>query len=257
MDMGRVLKKLDAYLAADDQTGAERHLNYWLMEAEYEHDVREKYTILNELIGLYRKNDMREKGLAAIAQTASCMETLCIAETVSAASGYINMATAYKAFDAPEEALSLYEKARELLEFAQDGEEVKAEEAAQFGALYNNMAVTLGSLSRTEEALLLYEKALQLMIKVPGSEPELAVTYLNMAELVEAAYGPEAGGEKITAYLEAAVALMGKESIPRDGHYAFVAEKTAPGFRYYGYFAFAKQLEEEAAKIRAAAAGEL
>ena len=46
--IGRIIEKLDSYLNQNDYASAERHLRYWLSEAETCHDMRGKLTVLNE-----------------------------------------------------------------------------------------------------------------------------------------------------------------------------------------------------------------
>ena len=86
------------------------------------------------------------------------------------------------------------------------------------------------------------------MEQVPGGELEQAITCLNMADAVEGELGAEAGENKIAGLLEKAEKLLDTPSLPRDGYYAFVCEKCAPSFSYYGYF-----LEEEELMKRAEA----
>jgi hypothetical protein len=55
--------------------------------------------------------------------------------------------------------------------------------------------------------------------------------------------------KKINHYLDTALALLNTPSVPRDGYYAFVCEKCAPTFRYYGYFLDGEDLETRAGQI--------
>ena len=43
--------------------------------------------------------------------------------------------------------------------------------------------------------------------------------------------------------------LLYTESLPRDGYYAFVCEKCAPVFAYYGYFLTEQELHRRAGEI--------
>ncbi len=241
----RVLEKLDAYLGKNQYRAAERHLRYWLAEADALGDSRSAFAILNELIGLYRKCEMKEEGLNACERTLALVREMGIGDSAGAATAYINAATAYKSFGMPEEALPLYKQAKVIYE-----REVGDERLA---GLYNNMAVTLADLSKPGQALELYERALLILKEQEGSEPEQAVTFLNMADLVNRESGPEAGEEKIVTYLKEAETLLDRAwDKDKSPNYAFVAEKCAPVFRYYGSFMTAKKLEERAARIRKA-----
>ena len=66
---------------------------------------------------------------------------------------------------------------------------------------------------------------------------------------MELEHGLEKGEQKISQYLDTAAALLDDPSLPRDGYYAFVCEKCAPTFDYYGYFLVADDLNERARTI--------
>ena len=124
-----------------------------------------------------------------------------------------------------------------------------------------------------EEALTLYEKAAKVMAGVTDGELEQAITYLNMADTVEAKAGMEEGESRIYALLDraeelletkgeeflgrderllsdrAALRMLGREEKARLGYYAFVCEKCAPTFAYYGYFLSADHFRETADRI--------
>ena len=57
--------------------------------------------------------------------------------------------------------------------------------------------------------------------------------------------------ETIDAYLETAQKLLNAPGIAHEGYYAFVCEKCAPTFEYYGYFIEAEDLRQEAERIHA------
>ena len=76
------------------------------------------------------------------------------------------------------------------------------------GGLYNNMALTCTALGRYEEAMGLYEEAVRVMADVPDGELEQAITFLNMADTVEAQLGPEEGESRIFGLVERAQELL-------------------------------------------------
>ena len=137
IDTQRVLEKLNELFAVNDTAKALQHLHYWLSEAEAAKDDRAILLFYNELMGLYRK--LGEKARAteyaqkALAQT----EKMNIRQNVGAATTYLNCATVYKAFERAADALSLYEKAREIYERELDGADDR------LAGLYNNMALAL------------------------------------------------------------------------------------------------------------------
>ena len=64
----RVVQKLDEYMSRRDYDGAERHLLYWLEEANRVRDLRGELLVHNELIGHYRKVSNRERAFVHIEQ---------------------------------------------------------------------------------------------------------------------------------------------------------------------------------------------
>lgn len=226
----RVIEKLDEYLSRNDYSSAEELLNYWLKEADCGNDMRGKLTVLNEQIGLYRKVNKKSEGLQAIQYALALVDTLHMENTVTLGTTLINAATGYKAFGMAEAALPLYKKAQEIYE------SVLSPTDRRLGGLYNNMALTVMALGNYREAEEMFNKAINIMAGHEHGEAEMAVTYCNLADLVSAEVGMMEGEERIEAYLHKAEQLLDTESLPRDGYYAFICEKCAPTFGYYGFF---------------------
>lgn len=239
----RIIEKMDEYMSRRDYAGAERHLLYWMEEARLGRDLRGQLMLSNELIGHYRKTGDREKALHWVDEALRLLGTLDFAGSVSAGTTYVNAATACSAFGENERAISLFEKARAAYE---SGVQVRPE---LLGGLYNNMALANQALGRYDEAFALYDRAMEQMGKLPGGALEQAITCLNMADAVAAQDGLEAGETRIFALLDRAWDLLQDTAAPRNGYYAFVCEKCAPSFAYYGYFLAADELKKEAAHI--------
>ena len=75
------------------------------------------------------------------------------------------------------------------------------------------------------------------------------MTCLNRADVIDRRDGMEAGEARIAELMDRAAALLRGDGFPRDGYYAFVCEKCAPTFDYYGYFLVADDLNERARAI--------
>lgn len=243
---GRIIEKLDEYLARRDYESAEKHLLYWLEEARRGRDERGRLLICNELVGHYRKNGKREEALRFAEEALGLVKALGYEGSVTGGTARVNAATAYSAFGESGKALELFRLAR------QDYAEGRAEPAL-LGGLYNNMALACKDQGLYEEAFALFRQALDTMGRVPGSRPEQAVTCLNMADTVAQRDGLEAGMEDIRELLRRALGLLQDGEAPRDGYYAFVCEKCAPGFAGYGMTAEAAELQRIAEEIYARA----
>ncbi len=241
--VSRVFEKLDEYFSKNDYIGAERHLLYWKNEAELGFDERGKFSVLNELMGLYRKTGQKEKAFSAVDDTLKNIKALQNEESVSAATAYLNMATVFKAFGETQKSLELFKKATAIYE-----NELKPDDE-RLGGLYNNFALTLVDLNQYESALSLYEKALGVMKNVPYGELEMAITHLNIADLYNKKDGAEKAEKEIEFNLTEAEKLLDTDNVPKNGYYAFVCEKCAPSFSFYGRFFFASELQKRAKEI--------
>jgi len=239
----RVLDKLDSLLQSNDYIGAKRLLQYWLSEAEYTGDDRGILLMQNELMGLCRKLGEKEQALGFAQSALDQVGKMGIEEDVGAATTYLNSATVCKAFGMPEDAINLFQMAKVIYERDLPPTDDR------LGGLYNNMGLALVDLKRFREAEALYEKALSVMQAVPEKEPEEAITYLNMATAAEMEYGLPQAQEKIRALAKKAMTCMDVGKDRKDGNYAFVCEKCATVFGYYGYEDYAAQLQERCRRI--------
>lgn len=241
----RIIDKMNEYMSRRDYAGAERHLLYWLEEAKMGFDLRGQLMLRNELVGHYRKTGERDKAMHNAEEALRLLDVMDFEGTISAGTTYINTATAMNAFGENEQALALFEKARTVYESASHVD------PSLLGGLYNNMGLTYASLGRYQEAYEVYDKAMEIMAEVPDGELEQAITCLNRADAIEAEKGTENAENEIFALVDRAYDLL-KNATPADmGYYAFVLEKCAPSFSYYGYFMAAEEFSRKAEEIYA------
>ena len=239
----RIIQKMNEYMAHRDYEGAERHLLYWLEEAKLGPDRGGELMLRNELVGHFRKTANREGAFESAQEALRLVEALGFENHISAGTTYTNVATAYNAFGENEKAIALFEKAKAVYE------STPGTSPELLGGLYNNMALTYVALANFEEAFALYEKALAVMEQVEGGALEQAITYLNMADALEAQLGHEAAEPQIFEWVDKAYDLLTESDVKHDGYYAFVCEKCAPSFSYYGYFLAAQELNKRAESI--------
>lgn len=239
----RVLEKLDEHLGRNDYDSAERHLLYWLDEATDGRDKHGMLTVENELMGLYRKTNRKENALESVRKALDLIDELKLGSAVVAGTTFTNAATVYKAFAMPEESIELFEKAKDIYE-----KELQSDDP-RLGGLYNNLGLTLTDLKRFDEAEEYYNKAINVMSNNKNGELEIAITYLNLCDLNEAKLGSEQSEKIIDEYIEKAYELLNRDYLPRNGYYAFVCEKCAPTFGYFGRFLYQKELSDRARSI--------
>ena len=241
--VARVIEKADEYFSRNDYDGAERHFLYWIEEAKLGNDLRGRFALCNELVGLYRKVGKKELALERAKEVLALVDKMGINDEIAAGTAFVNVGTAYKAFGLSSLALPYFAKAQAVYEKLLDSSD------GRLGGLYNNMALALVDEKRYDEARNYYEKALDTMKNVQFGELERAITLLNMANLAETQYGLENAADEIANLLDEAEKLLDAPAVPRNGYYAFVCEKCAPTFGYYGYFAAEEELKKRARNI--------
>lgn len=240
---GRILERLEALYAKREIEAAERHLLYWLAEAKESGDLAGEYQMHNELMGHYRKNGRRDEAIEHAEAALSLLSPLGLSDSASGGVAMLNAATVYKAFSMPEQSISLFVKAKEILERRLTPDD------PQLAGLYNNMGLCLVDLARFAEARALYAKAIAIMQKRDDGKPDVAITYLNLANLEEAERGLEEGDAEIGRLLDLAWKNLTDPSNKQDGYLAFVLEKCAPTYGYYGRFADEADLKRKSGEL--------
>lgn len=239
----RILDRIRADEDRNDWPAVERHLTYWLEEARANRDRRGELMLRNELMGYYRKQGKREEAYAHSNAALALVEQLGMEDTVTAGTTWVNSGTVRVAFGDSEEGIALFGKARE------NYEKNLPDSDGRLGGLYNNMGLAMTACGRYPEAEELFHLALAVMEKQENGELEQAITWLNLADEAEARLGPEEAEGEIGSCLERAENLLNTESLPRDGYYAFVCEKSAPVFGRYGWFLTEAEMNRRAKKI--------
>ncbi len=243
IDPKRILNKLDDFLRQNNYDSAKSHLLYWLNEAKGAGDEKAVLLINNELMGLCRKLGQKDEAIFYAESALNGVQKMGIEDNVGAATTYLNSATVFKAFGKANEGIALFERARKIYE-----KNLKSDDDRLAG-LYNNMALALTDLKRFDEAKALYERAISVLKKVKGKEPEQAITYLNLASCAESELGLENAQRIIEANIEKAMEKLEASEDKSSGNYAFVCEKCATVFGYYGYFYYENILKERYKRI--------
>ena len=243
ININTLIAELDYLLSKNDYSGDRDFLEKWVEIAQKQNDNKTLFSLCNECIGLYRKIGEKERCYKYCEKALGLLKVLNIESTVTGATAYTNCATAYKAFGEAEKSISFFEEAVALYE------QLLPENDPKLAGLYNNFALSLVDLKDFEKALMLYEKAVEVLSHNPRFNLEQAVSYLNMANLYEAQKGLENACEEIDALLDKAQRVLDEKYSETDGNYAFVCEKCAPTFGYYGRFMYENELKERARVI--------
>ena len=239
--VGRIIDKLDSFFDKNDNESARRHLDFWRAEAVSLGDESGELSVVNEQLGLARKLCDEQMAQDATSRAQELIVLTGMEKSVPGATIMLNAATTCKAFGRHAEALELYRKAAEIYSSELEMGDLR------FAALFNNQATALSDLERYDEALSLYTKAIELTQGQTESLTDCAITYVNMAHLYENRDGADC--PLSVECLDKAWELLDCSDIRRDSYYAFVCDKCAPAYDYFGFFLRASELRERARRI--------
>lgn len=216
----RILDKLDECFARGDLEAADRLLDYWLAEAQATQDVLGEIQIRNEQLGLCRRRNERDKGLA----TAEAL-LLLLGDGVDDATVRLNIATNYCHFGCPDLAAALYPVVEAAYRVLPPDDE-------RLAGLYNNMAAHAYGAHRYAEAAALYSRALAVQDRMATVPINKAITYVNRA-MCRYLQNPldERVDEDMMAGYDVVCML---HDIP-EGDYTFVLDKVMPIYAHLGY----------------------
>lgn len=240
--VARIIEKLDDFFKVNNLNEAAKLLEYWQREAENIGDLSGELSVVNEMLGFYRRTSEEEKALFAVERAQKLIELTNSTFSLSGATILINMATTLKAFGILEEAVNTYEKACIIYE-----DKKISKDDPRYAPLYNNYATTLTDTGDFEKAEKLYKKAIEITSSNIKTLLDCAVSYVNLAHLYDKRNDSLA--EEIEYCMSEAEKILEDERIKRDSYYAFVASKCAPSFDYFGYFVMAQKLNDKAREI--------
>ena len=236
----RLIRQLDELHGRGRDEEAGRFLETWREKAEELGDWRAELSLLSEMMGHYRRTGEAEKGLAAVEDGLALIRLHRLGTTVSGATVMLNAATTMKCFGQAARSIPFFEHAARVYADTLDPGDYR------FAGLYNNMALSYQDVGELDQAERHFRLALQIIGRCPNPENELAVTWCNLAELY---YRRDPEDERASACMEQAWQALNAPGLKQDGYHAFTISKCVPSFDFFGFFLYAKELRERAARI--------
>ena len=236
LDVPAIIAELDRLLNAGRLIDASQYLASFREKAHECGDWRAELSMMSEQLGLCRRTNDAALAEECVNSVQQILTEHRMNDTVSGATILLNAATTLKCFGKAEQSMPIFRHVARVYSANLDPADYR------IAGLYNNMALALADLHRFREAEDCYRRALSVMARVEHGEAEAAITYLNMADLAAQELGLLESDALVTEYLDQAEALLLTPTLPRNGYYAFVCEKCAPTFDYFGRFAFAAEL---------------
>ena len=241
--MQEVIQECDRLFNSEKMVELGEHLRKWREEARRIGDREAELGILSELMGHYRMQGDRERGLMAVRDGFALLGQLGIAGSVTAGTILINGATALQAFGDVDGALNYYKEAFRCYGAHLDPNDWR------FAGLLNNMAAAYAAKHDVKYAEAYYRKALD-VLKACGNLMDAAVTHVNLAQMYAA---EDRTDPRIASELELAVACFDDPAALHDGYYAHTCRKCASAFGYFGRFMDEQELNERADRFHAGA----
>ncbi len=235
IDTERVLSKLDSIFDSNNLTEAERLLLFWQNEAINLNDKKGELTILNELIGLYRRTKDAEKSKNVVDRSIKIIDELELDNNISTATIYLNIATNINSFGDAKSSLKYYEKTYKIY-----NENLNKDDKL-FASFYNNYASALANTGRFEDAKETYLKAISILQKQSISKAETAISYINVSYVYEMLNQ----SDKVSECMDNAYKNLTDISNEKNGNYYFELSKCVEPFRERGYIEIADTFQNE------------
>lgn len=148
-----------------------------LSEAEQAGDGGKIVPLCNELGGFYRATGRYDEGVPLYEKALAALSRQGLQNTDSHATTLMNYATTYAVKGEPQRGLELFEQAEEIFEACALNRDYR------MATLHNNMSILCQDLGDTAEAAAHLQEALSILKSLEGSEPEIAITYTNLAQI--------------------------------------------------------------------------
>lgn len=214
-----MFQEVQKYYNSHDMPRAGACMEYWLKQAQNASCWQEELTILNELIGFYRKTGNPEKGLHVMQRAEQIITGHELENTEAAGTTWLNIATAYRAFGKTQQSYNYFVKTKQ--NYLQQMEPFDY----RMASLHNNMALLfldIGYLGKAKEE---FEQAIEILQTDPESEAELVTTYINLLVLVYKIPLPESQKQlALHSLIDKTIALLAKYTDLPDSYYAYVCD---------------------------------
>lgn len=175
MNIDSVLQEYDGMFGNTTLAEIESFLFQKIKEAVEEQDDAAVITLLNEMIGLCRDTSQKEKALAYCEQLRKLMQQMKMEGARDYATSMQNIANAYRAF-------GLWKEAEEAFRMIEKTYEVYLDKGDYLWAsMYNNWGLLYQEEQQYEKSVEVLQKALSIIVHVPDSFIQEAVTKANLA----------------------------------------------------------------------------
>ncbi len=225
----RIFDEINEYFSVHDLDGASACLEGWAKKMRAEGDYATELTVLNEMIGLYRKMLRVEDGNRVIKRADYLVAYLGLEDHMAGATTYLNSATACRAYRQFEDAEAFFHKTWAVYE-----KELKAPDY-RLASYENNYALLLIDMGRDEEAEIWLRRAIDSLQGVPKSSGEIATTHMTLAQLYQK-QDPEKSlyNERSDAEVREVMRILRNWTEGESSYYAYVCQSCGTALKANG-----------------------
>ena len=175
MDIDKFFQGLDARFKGDDRQQISSYLLLSLEQADSEKDYNAAVTVLNEMIGFYRRISDHASAIRAGDQAIAVLRSLGYENKVPFGTTLLNAATAHRAAGDNIRALEFFTGALGILRHH------LPEDDYQLAGVYNNVSSIYEELGKYDDAVENLELALNILGKHAGMAVDTATVMTNLA----------------------------------------------------------------------------
>ena len=212
MNLNQILTEYDEMFGRYTLQEIEGFLLKNLSEARFKFENEVLVGLLNEAIGFYRDTTQKEKALKLCVELNELLISMNLQGSIAYATSHLNIANAFRAFGAYQEAIRLFEAVEEIYE------QHISKNDFMFASLYNNWSLVYQELGDFEKAVFMLEKALKVVDSYPEALIPQATTRTNLGSSL-LGIGDEESYEKAMNYLREALDIFEKDG-GEDFHYS-------------------------------------
>ncbi len=177
MDINKFYNTLDEIYSSKESFRAESYMQNCLEDARFDGDYGALILICNELGGYYRAVGKHQEAVPLYLLALDCIKKLNMTGTENHATTLINQGTNYAVWGKPEEALSIFREAKEMLDALGLNVDFRV------ATLHNNMSILMQDMNDYKGALKELNMALEILLQLDDTDIEVATTYTNMAQI--------------------------------------------------------------------------
>ena len=225
----QVFAEMNYYFDRHDMDGAAACMEGWAKKFNEEDDLANELTVLNELIGFYRKMLNVKEGFRCIGRAKDVVYMLGADQDIAGATTFLNAATACRAFGQYDLSQKYFEKTYAIYEKQLE------ENDYRLASYYNNYALLMIDMKNYEEAEKYLDQALEILKTFSDSAGEVATTHMSKVYLYKKMDpGDSLENERSLKEINLVMDILENWKLEKDNYYALVSDSCGRSLKSLG-----------------------